>query len=196
MNLMRQLNRLGLAALAALAATAASAQTAGVTNRLDYSAFKIVADRNIFDPNRYPHTSGRHESRRPAKTADTFSLVGVMSYQKGTFAFFDGSSSDYRKVLKSADTIAGFTISEVTQTQIKLTAGTNAFVLPVGAQMLRDAEGDWTLNLTAAPVSDSSQASSTESSGGDAGASPASSGGNASEVLKKLMQRREQELNR
>ena len=38
---------------------------------------KIVADRNIFDPNRYPHTqrSSRHETRRATKTADLLSLI-------------------------------------------------------------------------------------------------------------------------
>ena len=29
-------------------------------------------------------------------------LVGTMTYEKGTFAFFDGSSSEYRKALKRA----------------------------------------------------------------------------------------------
>jgi len=36
-----------------------------------------------------------------------------LSYEKGLFAFFDGSSPDYRKVLKEEDTIAVFKIAEI-----------------------------------------------------------------------------------
>jgi len=35
-----------------------------------------------------------------------------MSYEKGPFAFFEGSSSEFQKVLKQDDTIAGFKIGE------------------------------------------------------------------------------------
>jgi hypothetical protein len=195
MNLMRPFNRLCLAAAFAAFSASAPAQPANATNRPDYSAFKIVADRNIFDPNRYPHTPGR-QIHRQTKTADAFSLVGVMSYQKGTFAFFDGSSPDYRKVLKPAGTIAGFTLVEIAPDKVRLTSGTNQFVLPVGAQ-LRHEQDEWVLNTSAGPVSSSGQTDAAAATGSDnSGASPASSGGAASDVLKRLMQRREQELNR
>jgi hypothetical protein len=192
MNHSRHLLRLGLVAFAALAAASATAQT----NR-DYSAFKLVADRNIFDPNRYPHNATRHESRRPGKTVDAFSLVGVMSYEKGNFAFFDGSSSDYRKVLKPSDSIAGFQITEVSQNQVKLTSGTNQIVMAVGSQMRRQEEGDWAISDTAIPIASSGQTDSSSSSGSDSSASsPAPPGGTASDILKKLMERRQQQLNR
>src|SRR5262245_16650 len=77
------------------------AQTTNKSASADYSAFKIITDRNIFNPQRHARVNGqeRKEANRPA-TVDSFSLVGTMSYAKGTFAFFDGSSSEYRKVLK------------------------------------------------------------------------------------------------
>jgi hypothetical protein len=196
MNLMRPFNRLCLAAaFAAAAASSAPAQPANAANRPDYSAFKIVADRNIFDPNRYPHTPGRHETHRQTKTADAFALVGVMSYQKGAFAFFDGSSSDYRKVLKPTDTIAGFTLVEIAPDKVRLTSGTNQFVLPVGAQLRRE-EDEWVLNTTAEPVSSSGQTEAGAATSGDDSSAPPPSSGAASDILKRLMQRREQELNR
>ena len=144
-----------------MAAPAAFAQSAG-GNPLDYSAFKVVADRNIFDPNRYPHTPGR-QIHRQSKVADTFSLVGVMSYQKGTFAFFDGTSADYRKVIQAAGSVAGFTLVEVAPDQVRLASGTNTFTVPVGAQ-LRFEEGEWTLNTNSTSVSGYTQSpASTES---------------------------------
>ena len=39
-------------------------------------------------------------SRSAARIVDSFSFVGTMSYAKGTFAFFDGTSPDFRKVLE------------------------------------------------------------------------------------------------
>jgi hypothetical protein len=202
MNLTRPIHCLWLAALLAGAGSRAAAQTNAATNRLDYSAFKIVADRDIFDPNRYPHSdrSPRRESRKATKTADLISLVGVMTYEKGTFVFLDGTSSDYRKVLKPTGSIAGFQLAEVNANQVKLVAGTNQFVLRVGSQLRRDEEGEWALSATAAPISSSassagSPAPSSDSSDSSGSAAPAA-GGSAADILKKLMQRREQEMNR
>ena len=44
---------------------------------------------------------------------DFFVLVGTMSYEKGFFAFFDGSHSDYKRVLKREETIAGFKVAAI-----------------------------------------------------------------------------------
>ncbi|MBM3847524.1 MAG: hypothetical protein FJ405_14730, partial [Verrucomicrobia bacterium] len=50
----------------------------------DFRAFKIVSDRNIFNPNRSPRGSRTEgESRKPPKV-ETLSLVGVLEYEKGT----------------------------------------------------------------------------------------------------------------
>ncbi len=94
------------------------------TNRLDYSAFKLIVDRNIFDPNRFPR---RGPGSRPApKSVDSLTLVGTMTYEKGTFAFFDGTSSDYKKALKLNDVVAGHKVTNITPNSVTLAAGTNA----------------------------------------------------------------------
>src|SRR5262249_468863 len=64
--------------------------------------FRIVTERNIFDPNRGPAIRPRSG---PTRSTDYFALVGTMSYEKGLFAFFDGTSSEYRKALKLGDSI-------------------------------------------------------------------------------------------
>ena len=53
----------------------ASAGTNGGLARLDYSAFKIIVDRNIFDPNRYPHRPGEPRVR-PAPKSGRFADAG------------------------------------------------------------------------------------------------------------------------
>src|SRR5579862_1681456 len=80
-----------------------SSATNNSASPFDYSAFQLIAERNIFDPNRAPRSI--RNTTQP-KTTDSFTLVGTMSYEKGIFAFFDGNSSDYKKVLKPDESIA------------------------------------------------------------------------------------------
>jgi len=157
------------------------AGTNGTRNSLEYSAFRLVAERNIFDPNRAPRSS-----RAPVqqKTVDSFSLVGTMSYEKGDFAFFDGSSSDYRKVLKSNDVIAGYKIVAISPEQVTISSGTNQLELKVGTQMRRAEDGHW--ERGAAPAVYTASSSNTTSS-------QAPAGGAESDILKKMMMRREKE---
>ncbi len=154
---------------------------------LDLRSFRLVWERNIFDPNRSPgsFTEGpRRDSGSPART-ESFALVGTMSYEKGCFAFFESASSQYQKVLETSNRIAGYTIAEITPTHVKLESTNGLPIeLRVGMQMKRREKGEWTASERA------------ESSvGGHSSASSGGSGGEDSEVLKRLMQNREQEGN-
>jgi hypothetical protein len=121
-------------------------QTNGVA-ALSYDSFRLISDRNIFNPNRYARsttrTGTRPSSTRPAARVESFTLLGTMAYEKGVFAFFDGSSSDYRKALQAGEEIDGFRIARIAPEQIQLEAGTNVIELRVGMQMRREDEGDW-----------------------------------------------------
>jgi hypothetical protein len=125
---------------------------------------------------------------------DSFSLVGTMSYDKGWLAFFDGTSSDYRKVLKREGAIAGYKITDITTARVKLDLDGKEIELRVGMQMRRADEGAWQ------PVAQavSYAASSRPTAAGKSDSSPAadSSGGDESEVLKRLLQKREAEENK
>jgi hypothetical protein len=171
---------------------AASAQQTNAPSRPDYSYFRIIADRNIFNPDRYPRRSrsSRRDSRGPA--VDAFSLVGTMSYQKGTFAFFDGTSSDYRKVLKLDDAIAGYKVTEITPNGVTLKATDKQIEMKVGSQMRHEDPGGWQLvSQNELPV-EAAENSTTDTSSGSAAENSSVDEGN--DVLKKLMQQREQEL--
>src|SRR6266404_1853175 len=98
--------RLGLMACLALSRQAFGAEetnTTSITSHVDYQSFRIISERNIFNPNRSgrsdrsEYRTRREPDRRGRSTA--FGLIGTMSYEKGSFAFFDGTSSEYRKVL-------------------------------------------------------------------------------------------------
>jgi hypothetical protein len=150
---------------------------------LDYAAFRLITERNIFDPNRQPHKGGE---RPPSKAQDSFSLVGTMSYDKGDFAFFDGNSSDYKKVLKPDETIAGYKVVSISADSVKLERESKDLELPVGSQLRRQDDGTWVQSAH----TDTYAASSSSSGSSQTDAAP---GGGDNDVLKRLMQRREKE---
>jgi hypothetical protein len=155
--------------------------TNGGPASLDYSAFKVVADRNIFNPNRYAR-SGPGPRVAPR---EYLTLVGTMSYEKGSFAFFSGTDS---KALKLADSIAGFKVTNITPSTVKLASGTNELELRVGMQLTRDEDGPWV--ASSAPVT--SSATQAASSSSTSATEPIASGPE-SDIIKKLMERRAKE---
>lgn len=180
------------------ASTNAPSRTNSGPMRLDYGAFSIVAERNIFNPNRSSSRKANEGPTSKPKVVESISLVGTMSYEKGTFAFFDGSSSSFRKALKPADSIGGCKLTEVGANSVRLTVGTNVFELKVGAQLRREEEGEWRVSsqpasyvATSGGASGSSGSTSTSST--TTSSSSGSSSGVESDVLKRMMQRREQE---
>jgi len=176
-------------------------------------SFRIIGDRNIFNANRSGGTV-RLSSRRPSRV-ESFTLVGTMAYEKGVFAFFEGSSSELTKVLKLEGVIAGHKLVDIFANSVKFEADGKEIELAVGSQLRREDEGAWQLsearaggyaavsngNGVASGRSGRSDRDRGSSSGGGSasespGAAPApavASGGNQDEVLKRLMERREKE---
>jgi hypothetical protein len=163
-----------------------------------------VAERNIFDPDRQPRTRG--ESRPTPKPvvavaadAPELGLVGVMTFPKGTFAFFDGNAAEYRKTLQLQALIAGHTVTAITPQSVTLSESNRPPVLlKVGQRLRKDAEGVWKL------VAGGSGEAFTRSGGSAGAGSGAVSSSSATsttedppgsdEILKRLLKKREQEL--
>jgi hypothetical protein len=192
--------RLGCGILLAVLASCvlAAAQTNGVPGPADYSAFsRFIADRNIFDPNRVPHNSEAHRASaaprsRPTASAPAFSLVGTMSYGKGMFAFFNGNSADLKQALPTGGSIAGYTVTEITLAGVTLqsTNQNQTVALKVG-DLMRQENGAWQpAGQGDVPLGENTGSSATPENSPSAAPLPA--GGN--DILKRLMQQREQEL--
>jgi hypothetical protein len=113
-------------------------------SRTDFPSFKVIAERNIFNANR---SRGRSGTEKP-RIVDSLSLLGTMSYERGQFAFFDGSKPEYKKTLKPDATIAGYKIAEIAPNGVKLEAEGKQIDLPVGSQMRREEEGEWEIVAT------------------------------------------------
>ena len=111
-----------------------------------------------------------------------------MSYEKGIFAFFDGTSSAYRKACKTGDVIAGYKIAEISSAGARLEANGKQIELSVGMQLKKQDEGEWQPAGRAESFSSSNQPAASPEKTENA------SNAEVSDVMKKLMQNREQEL--
>ena len=177
--------------------------------KLDESSFRIINERNIFNANRSGGTVRSTSSRRAARV-DSFALVGTMAYEKGAFAFFEGTSSEFTKALKPNGIIAGHKIMDILANGVKLEMDGQIIELAIGTGLRREDQGAWKVSDAVSPSGNSSARSSGESNGREgrgrrdesngaehnstasSAASPAASA-DQSEVLKRLMERREKE---
>ncbi|MCU0783549.1 MAG: hypothetical protein MUF81_05775 [Verrucomicrobia bacterium] len=141
----------------------AAPASASSPRRLDESSFRIVAERNIFNANRSGGQVRLSSSRRPARV-ESFTLVGTMAYEKGAFAFFEGSSSEFAKAVKTGGVIAGYKVVDVLANAVKLEADGKILELPIGSAMRREDEGAWHLGDGVADSGGSSYVSTRESS--------------------------------
>jgi len=184
------MSRNRLIAFLLLASLAAGAQSGNAPSRLDYSAFRIIADRNIFNPHRYARTLRSAGPARRAARVDDFALVGTITYAKGSFAFFDSPDADYKKVVEAGQKIANYTVAAINPQSVTLDDAGKPLEMKIGAQMRREDGGKWQLSLnTELPVDSNETAESASNpSPADTG-----SGMEMNDVLKKLMQQREQE---
>ena len=199
-----------LASFSALADPTNSAPTTNSASRkLDESSFRIITERNIFNANRSGGTVRSTSSRR-APRVESFALVGTMAYEKGAFAFFEGTSSDFTKALKPNGIIAGHKIMDILANGVKLEMDGQIIELAVGTGLRREDQGAWKVSDSVSTAGNLSGRSSGESNGregrgrrdennaaehsstANSAASPAASA-DQSEVLKRLMERREKE---
>lgn len=181
----------------------ARAQSNSVPGDMDYEKFSaFIAARNIFDPARSPHYTPHHSSRptrRVSTSAPTFTLVGTMSYEKGSFAFFSGNQDELKKILTVAGGIVGYTVTEITATGVKIMgADKKEIALKIGDRMQQGNSG-WQL----LEAGDDAAGSGMGSDAATSGASPATSPDSATaapppnlgnnSVLERLRKLKEQE---
>ena len=173
---------------------------------LDYPSFRMVSERNIFNADRTRRTSRSFGSgsRPPAVPVTSVSLVGFLGSQQGDRAFFDGSSSAYRKAIKVGETIGDFKLSAVSPTGVVLETGERKISLKIGEQLRREESGPWKTSEGPSTAGSSRTNSSPETAegtaaDGDSAAPAESAGGNnaaADDVLARLLKKRQQEENK
>jgi hypothetical protein len=159
------------------AAVAAPPPAPGTGAAESFESFRLIGNLNIFNSSRVGWTA---DSQRPRM--DIISLVGTMEFAKQRLAFFDGTEGGFRKVLHEGDTIADVTVTRIDAGGVRLTRDSALISLAMGQQLRRPPGGAWSVG--AVPEGGQLQPDS---------AAPAIPPG-ASDVLKRLMEQRQNQL--
>jgi hypothetical protein len=159
----------------------------------------LFRDRNVFDPNRSAPRRGevRRESAAPPPT-ESFRLVGALIHDDKAFGFFDGSASDYRRVVALGEVIAGFKVVAIDTAAATLERDTQSLVLAVGAGMSRTGEAAWAATDTP-QVANRAEREEAREADGEAKASTAPAAGDKEgndDLLRRMLERRRQEQSR
>ena len=177
---------------------------------LAFDSFQIVVDRNIFDPNRRRQQRGGASMADPPRVQqppdERIALTGSLIYETANnteiIAFFEGSKAEYNATIRLGESIAGYRVAEIRTDGVKLETENQQIDLPVGAGLSRQVEGKWQivsasdLSARRGPESGSPETIQTRPTSSGDSAETKSSEGSTNDVLRKLMERRKQELKR
>jgi hypothetical protein len=175
---------------AAAAPVPATARPSAVIAVTGFDAFRLISERNIFDPNRVGQSTRTGEP--PPPRADLISLVGTMHYEKGLFAFFDGSAPAFRKALSEGESVADYAVAHIAANSVELVRNGQRLTLTVGQQLRRPVGGDWTVVALDTAHSEA-KAQPADVSTDNPSATPAIPP-DASDVLRRLMEQRQKQL--
>jgi hypothetical protein len=171
-------------------AAPAPAPNTNLAANAESDPFQIIARNNIFDQSRTYRGDGT--PRPPARLVDTITFCGVGMDNGLGSAFFQGAGVRDSREYKVGDSLNGdLKLAKINNTEtVTLTnSSTNTFVLSVdgNASLRREANGPWRVSgyIAATPTSDTNATESTSSTPG--------TGTGASDVLARLMKRRQEE---
>ena len=153
-----------------------------------FDTYRLIGDRNIFNPNR---VSRSRSSETPLPRTEVISFVGTMQYEKGLFAFFDIPDAAYRKALNEGGALGKFTVRGITADSVELERDSQPLALKMGQQLRRPEGGEWSV-IGAEIVR--SEARAAEAAANPGPGSPIAIPADASEALRRLMEKRQQQL--
>jgi len=184
------------------------------------ASFKLIQERNIFDPDRRRPREMRRETPVAPPREESFTLLGTMSYGERILAFFEGTQRDWSGAVELGKEVAGHTLKEVEFDHILLELEGEILSLQVGAGRSKRGDGDWetqergswkgssggsrsgrssrsssSSTFRPARPEDSADAASASADGGSENAADESViDGSASDILKQMMERRRQQV--
>jgi hypothetical protein len=110
-------------------------------------------------------------------------------YDDGAVAFFNGSDAAFRLALRQDQTIGGLVIRAIRQNHVTLDHDEGELLVSIGTRLVRKGEDPWTV---AAPT----ESESASPRSGTATSAEPEDDPELDDILQKLMQQRNQELNR
>lgn len=183
-------------------------------------SFKLIQERNIFDPDRRRPREMRRETPVAPPREESFTLLGTMSYGERILAFFEGTQRDWSGAVELGNEVAGHTLKEVGFDNVLLELKGEILALQVGAGRSKRGDADWetqdrdswkgssggsrsgrssrsssSSTFRPARPEDSADAASASADGGSENAADESViDGSASDILKQMMERRRQQV--
>jgi len=184
------------------------------------ASFKLIQERNIFDPDRRRPREMRRETPVAPPREESFTLLGTMSYGERILAFFEGTQRDWSGAVELGNEVAGHTLKEVGFDNVLLELKGEILALQVGAGRSKRGDADWetqdrdswkgssggsrsgrssrsssSSTFRPARPEDSADAASASADGGSENAADESViDGSASDILKQMMERRRQQV--
>jgi len=158
----------------------------------------LLRDRNIFDPNRRAPRRGEEDREAPPPARmDAFRLIGALTHDDKAFGFFDGTDSDYRRVVAVGEVIAGFKVTAINTTAVTLENDGKQLLLAIGTGLRRVGAGEWTpadgMENSTSPVADESADRRAVVAGES---TPAGVASEEDDILQRMLERRRQEGSR
>jgi len=178
------------AVLSAQAPAAAAGPVSAAPSAAQFAPYRSVVELNIFDASRVGRITPTVKTAPPPlppPNPQTITLVGILESGNGKLAFFDSSEVAFRKVLPVGESLSEFHISEINSTSVTLAQGDDLTQLELRQQLNRTPDSPW--QLSAIPIVSAPPPSSTA---GAVERPPPSVPSNASDALKRLMERRRQ----
>ena len=199
-----------LAAQSATTSFSAETETARsdkpAVTKNEFESFQIVLERNIFNPNRQKRVERRPVVQEaPPPQIDRFTLLGSMIDEASAYAFFVGSSSQFNSVLHVGDAIAQYKIVGIQSDGVTLECDGQQLSLQVGKGMQREDEGEWKVSTDSSYARGSNRSRSrssreperslaSKSKETQSASADSSDSSDTSDLLKKMMEKRRQEL--
>ena len=120
-----------------------------------FKPFAVITQQNIFNANRGPAKPVATATAKPPRPPkiEAFALLGTMSSERGSVAFFDGTSTAYRKAAEIGDPLGAYTVAAIAHDRVTLRSGDRELCLPMQMQFRREDQGEWQL----APLPDDFQ---------------------------------------
>jgi len=157
-----------------------------------FEAYHILTMRNIFDPDRSPMNASAPVSRpryEAPRAADYIALTGIMVADDRALAFFSGSRSEYDKVVPVNGAIADAKLTKITPVSVDVTRAGKKITVAVGQTLPLDGSAPGI-----APTAAGMPAAAPAAGGAPDDTSTPPLPGNLNDVMRRMMERRQQEL--
>lgn len=189
--------------LALALASPAGAQGEAARGIPAFGEFRLLIQRNIFDPSRRKPAERPVAEAPPAPRVDELVLSGTLVTDAGAYAFFEGSRREYARVVETGGEVAGCVVTGIGTSGVVLSAPDGPLNLDVGRALAREGDRPWELagrpSGRRPPLSSGDGparvADGTPTGGGEAEPGPADAPSeDTNDVLRRMMERRRQEM--